>query len=375
MPSRHKGGDAVNGKSRILILLACVFMLTLSLAPASLASPLSAKKARLQEVQARLQNVYQQVDIAVENYNQANESLTTVKGKIKENGSQLKVAEYNLSIAERHLNQRAQDIYKTHDVSLLDVFFSSNSFDDLVTQLDVMERLSTNDAETVDAVAAIRSDIAQRRVQLKKDQTEATALVKKRAETKTKIVGLQQQLESTSAGLKSDIRRIEAAQAAAARRAAEAARRAAAAQRVASSGSGGDTSSSSSSGGDGNPSSVPAPGGSGRAAVVGIARQYLGVRYVYGGASPSGFDCSGLAMFCYARAGIGIPRTATAQQKAMTPVPIGALQPGDLVFFGSSGYSYHVGIFAGGGSMIHAPHTGDVVRYGSISGAWIGGRR
>jgi cell wall-associated NlpC family hydrolase len=79
-------------------------------------------------------------------------------------------------------------------------------------------------------------------------------------------------------------------------------------------------------------------------------------------------------MYCYAQIGIGLYHGATMQQKASTPVPLSALQPGDLVFFGSAGYSYHVGIYVGGGSMIHAPHTGAVVSYGSISGAWIGGR-
>ena len=108
--------------------------------------------------------------------------------------------------------------------------------------------------------------------------------------------------------------------------------------------------------------------------MVAIAQRYLGVPYVYGGASPSGFDCSGLTMYCYAQVGIGLSHGATDQQRASTPVPISALQPGDLVFFGSASYSYHVGIYVGGGSMIHAPHTGAVVSYGSISGAWIGGR-
>ena len=96
--------------------------------------------------------------------------------------------------------------------------------------------------------------------------------------------------------------------------------------------------------------------------------------YVWGGASPRGFDCSGLTMYCYAQIGIGLSHGATDQQRASTPVPLSALQPGDLVFFGGASYSHHVGIYVGGGSMIHAPHTGAVVSYGSISGAWIGGR-
>jgi cell wall-associated NlpC family hydrolase len=107
---------------------------------------------------------------------------------------------------------------------------------------------------------------------------------------------------------------------------------------------------------------------------VAIAQRYLGVPYVYGGASPSGFDCSGLTMYCYAQVGVGLAHGATLQQQASTPVPLSALQPGDLVFFGNASFSYHVAIYVGGGSMIHAPHTGAVVSYGSISGAWIGGR-
>ena len=108
--------------------------------------------------------------------------------------------------------------------------------------------------------------------------------------------------------------------------------------------------------------------------MVAIAQRYLGVPYVWGGASPRGFDCSGLAMYCYAQIGIGMSHGATDQQRQSRPVSISALQPGDLVFFGSASYSHHVGIYAGGGQMIHAPHTGAVVSYGSISGAWIGGR-
>jgi cell wall-associated NlpC family hydrolase len=110
------------------------------------------------------------------------------------------------------------------------------------------------------------------------------------------------------------------------------------------------------------------------AKIVGIAQRYLGVPYVWGGASPSGFDSSGLTMYVYAQVGISLSHGATDQQKTSTPIRLSRLRPGDLVFFGNRRYSHHVGIYVGGGSMIDAPHTGAVVSYNSISGAWIGGR-
>ena len=96
--------------------------------------------------------------------------------------------------------------------------------------------------------------------------------------------------------------------------------------------------------------------------IVNIAKQYVGVPYVYGGASPSGFDCSGLTSYVYGQAGISIPRTASAQQAAATPVS--NPQPGDLVFFGYP--AWHVGIYAGNGMMIDSPKPGMSVSYRSI---------
>jgi peptidoglycan DL-endopeptidase CwlO len=344
----------VNGKRRLATLFVLVGTLVLSFALASpaLGTPLSEKKAKLARVQAQLQTVYHKADIAVEKYNQASDQLKTVQQKIKENARLLKVAEYNLAIAVSQLQARAEKIYKTRDVSLVDVLFASNTFDDLVTQLDLIERIGDNDVDTVTAISAYRADIKDRRAKLQEDREAAADLVKQRAEQKNEILALENELESMTAGIKSDIRRLEAEQREAARRAAEAAQ----------------------GGGGSDPGPIVDPGGSGRSAVVAIAQRYLGVPYVYGGASPSGFDCSGLTMYCYAQIGIGMAHGATLQQKASTPVPISALQPGDLVFFGNSAFSYHVGIYVGGSTMIHAPHTGDVVRYGDMSNAWIGGR-
>jgi cell wall-associated NlpC family hydrolase len=104
-----------------------------------------------------------------------------------------------------------------------------------------------------------------------------------------------------------------------------------------------------------------APVGLGPRAVA-LARTQLGVPYRWGGAAPGGFDCSGLVWWIYGRLGIRLPRVAEDQGTVGVPVADGDLMPGDAVFFAdSSGYVHHEGIYIGGGQMIHAPQSGDVV--------------
>jgi peptidoglycan DL-endopeptidase CwlO len=90
---------------------------------------------------------------------------------------------------------------------------------------------------------------------------------------------------------------------------------------------------------------------------------------VWGGASPSGFDCSGLVMYVYAQVGISLPHNTVAQWDYPRGVSVSRseLEPGDLVFFAGLG---HVGIYVGNGQFIHAPHTGDVVRIDSLGEGW-----
>jgi peptidoglycan DL-endopeptidase CwlO len=348
-------------------------MLLLTFSVAASAGPIAAKKAKLAAVQAQLATVYKKSDVAVEQYNEATARLQEVDSRIARNQHLLKVAEYKLGIANGHLTSRARQVYKANDTSIIDVIFASHTFDDLLTQLDVMQRMTANDADMVHEAAAYRQDIKDKRIALESDRKSAVKLVADRQQSKEQVLALQSQLEGTAGGLKNQIASLEAKAAAAAKAKAEAAAKAAAAVAATSSGSSSSGSSSGSSTGGGG-GTVVDPGGSGHSAVVAIAQRYLGVPYVWGGASPSGFDCSGLTMYCYAQIGIALSHGATDQQRASHPVPLSSLQPGDLVFFGSASYSHHVGIYVGGGSMIDAPHTGAVVRYDSISGAWIGGR-
>jgi peptidoglycan DL-endopeptidase CwlO len=111
-------------------------------------------------------------------------------------------------------------------------------------------------------------------------------------------------------------------------------------------------------------SSAPVPVlSSGRGStVVAIAMRYLGIPYVYGGASPRGFDCSGLTKYVFAQVGISLARSADAQYRTVTRISRSQAEAGDLVFYLGGGGAYHVGIYLGGNKMIAAPHSGQVVR-------------
>ena len=101
--------------------------------------------------------------------------------------------------------------------------------------------------------------------------------------------------------------------------------------------------------------------------VVSIANRYLGTPYAWGGTTPQGFDCSGFTQYVYGQAGKSIGRNTIAQESAGSQIPVSQAQPGDLLFWGSRGSSYHVAIYAGNGRYIAAPTEGQSVSYGNTA--------
>ncbi|HET6494583.1 MAG TPA: NlpC/P60 family protein [Thermoleophilia bacterium] len=352
--------------ARLCLLSSILLMLLLLTSMPAAASPVSHKKARLRAVQATLETLGMRVEVAVERYNQAAARLDTTRGQIERNRRLLAVAERDLERANGQLAARARSIYMAPEAGIVDVVFAARTFDELVTQFAVMQRLGDNDVDLVKSVTAYERDIKDRRLKLRADEKVAAGLVAQRASEKTAILANETRMRTVERGLRGEIASLLAQQAAAARAAAQraAAQRAAAQPAVGSAG-----------GGTGTGSPPPDPGGSGRSAVLAIAQRYLGIPYVWGGASPGGgFDCSGLTMYVFAQVGVSLAHGATLQQRASTPVPLSALQPGDLVFYGNASFSSHVAIYFGGGRTIEAARTGTLVRYGTLGNAWIGGR-
>ncbi len=118
-----------------------------------------------------------------------------------------------------------------------------------------------------------------------------------------------------------------------------------------------------------------APARSGR--VVAIAKRQLGTRYVWGGASPTGFDCSGLVMYVYSHVSVALPHNAAKQYRYGAPVTREGLEPGDVVFFDGL---RHNGIYVGDGRFIHARRSGGGVMISGLDESWyrsrwVGGRR
>jgi cell wall-associated NlpC family hydrolase len=337
-------------RTTLLGLVAIVAVLLVAVPAASAAGDVAKAKERLQAVQARLSDVSTQSEIAVEKYNQASSQLEAVRAKIDENQRQLETARKNLTTANDQLVQRARNMYKSRDVDVIDIVFQASDFDEFISQLDMMERLGNSDVDTVHAIAAYKREIKDRRVRLVADEKTATRLVADREQQKNQLIAMEADLQDLTGKIEKQIKKLKY----------QAKLRA----QLALQGYSGPI-----------PGPVD-PNSPGHPEIVNIAQQYFGVPYVWGGASPSGFDCSGLTMYCYAKIGIGMSHGATDQQRSSTPVALSDLRPGDLIFFGNASFSHHVAIFVEGTTCIEAPHTGDVVRYGTFTGrdAWIGGR-
>lgn len=326
---------------------------------------IEAKRAELARIQGELDGINTQVEAAAEAYNGARYQLGQVTDRIDENTRVTRQTEKDLKASRAILAQRLRNLYATPEPSLAEVLITSGSISAAADEMSLLDRVGRQDASVVGGLREHKARLVELRKQLEEDKATATRAVTQREAQKERVENLlaqrQEVLDNASTELKQMIaaekereRREAAAAAALARQ-----RQAATANATVS----GNTPGEAPVAGAVTPS-TPLPSGSGNAAAASIAMQYLGVPYVWGGASPSGFDCSGLASYAYAQIGKSVPHYTGAIWAAFPKVPSDQLQPGDMVFFHGLG---HMGIYIGGGQFVHAPHTGDVVKVSSLA--------
>jgi cell wall-associated NlpC family hydrolase len=341
---------------------------------------LDSKKAEAQKVMAQIAAMDSQLEARVQAYDQATYKLAQIQKQLKANAKALGYARTSLQHAQKTLQERAVALY-THgsEDSTVSVLLGATSLDDMINRLDTAKRVSRQDAATVHSVTEFRDSVRHHQDVLAKARVAQQRTVAKRAAEQGTV---RRQIAARQAYLgrvKGEIRQIIAQQEAARRAASE--RAAAAARARLATAAPAATPSVSSDGAnvsgtvvsDGGSSGGPPPSGHGdQIASLALAEQ--GKPYVWAAAGPSSFDCSGLVTYVFAKIGISVPHSSYAQAAMGSPVDRANLQPGDLVFFNGNS---HVGIYIGGGNMVHAPHTGTVVQTISLDahGGFAGARR
>jgi cell wall-associated NlpC family hydrolase len=342
---------------------------------------IAAKRAEAQRVLDEIQSLDSQLEQAVEAYNGATNDLTRIEGQRALNTRHLSIARHNLVIAQTRLGDRIRAMYKQpQDDSTLAILLGAHNLTEFLDSVETANSVASQDTQVVGEIKKFKHDVTVRAAFLKKAQARQEVIVSQRASAKQEIENGLAERQRLVESIKGEIVRLQAEEEARqARLAAEAQQRLQAelsAQKeavVQAQQSGTDVVGAAAVTPEGVSVAPPARFGG----AVGVAMQYLGTPYVWGGSSPGGFDCSGFVMYVYAQVGVYLPHLAADQYNYGTPVSRDELEPGDLVFFDGLG---HVGIYIGGGQFIHSPHTGDVVKISSLSDSWysstfVGARR
>ena len=344
--------------------LSLLVLLAVAAGPAG-AAPIDDKRAEAAAIQSQIEANGQQISALAEAYNGAQLRFDEAQAAIVDAEARIAATKLEVQRIRALVRRQAASVYRRSQ--------SGQSFDDfdvknarrlntrrayaeaqarhddaLLTQLDeAREQLATERAKAEaarTAAEAERNDIA----------TNRAALEAANAEQEQVLARVQGELEQL---VREEQARREAEAAAAAR-----------ARFAASRTSGGNT--------NGNAEAFPdvAPPGPAAGVAIEFARTQLGKPYRYAASGPDGYDCSGLTMAAWRAAGVSMPHYSGAQYTRFPRVPLSEMQPGDLVFWGSGGGS-HVGLYVGGGLMIHSPHTGDVVRVAAVYGNPVGAVR
>ena len=368
-------------KSKVALNAAFAAVLAVGLSiPAAnaFASPSEDKQAEAQAALQKLNQYQSELDQASANYEAAHQEQIDAQNRVDEAQKQIEEKTAQIEKDQQRLSDRARDMYRSGDTNFLDVILGASSFEQFATTWNMLETLNGNDAELVSETKTAREELqaakqeAEEQAKVASDKAEEAKSVAEAADQKASE--MQQTYNSLSAEAQELISQERAAQEAQQQAAAAAAEQNGtagndAAATITNNNRNNTTSSNSSNSSNSNKNNASSsatnnskPQSVSGNSVVNRAYSQLGKPYKWGAVGPNSFDCSGLVSYCltgsYSR--LGTTGTFMGWTRVSNP------QPGDICV-----NSHHCGIYIGGGQMIHAPQTGDVVKVSSVHSGMI----
>ncbi|MFE2378824.1 NlpC/P60 family protein [Streptomyces sp. NPDC059398] len=316
-------------RTRVTVLTATAAAAVALTAQAAHADPKPSKS----EVKAKVDKLYEDVDAVSQKYDGAKDQQDKLKKQVDDLQDSVARGQEDLNKLRGQLGSMASAQYRSGGIDPSVQLFLSSDPDTFLDKATAQDQLSGQQADAVKKIQAKQRTLAQQRA-------EAQDKLKDLASTRTELGKKKQEVQDKLASARKLLSSLTAAERAS----------------IADENSRANRASDRADLGDAVPASARG------AAALNAAKTQLGKPYVYGATGPASFDCSGLTSWAYAQAGVTIPRTSQAQANAGQRIySQSALKPGDLVLF--YGDMHHIGIYAGNGQVLHAPHTGAVVRY------------
>jgi len=348
----------------LMVTIGLVATISMQAMADPLSDTLSTQQKQLAQQKAdynKSQNSLDNIEISIEKLDSSigktNEEVDQTKTKIgqtevniAQTAKDIKVAQYNIKVEEDLFNKRMRIMYMNGVDSYVEILLNSKGIEDLISRVENVKKIVEYDNKIIAELTAKKGEVENKKIALETEKTKLLALKvenenkldalnAKKAEQNTLIAKAkaQNQLASSKfnggqATVNATMKQIQQIK-------------------------------------DNAPKYTPSRGSASLSsnAIVAYASNFLGTPYAWGANGPNTFDCSGFTKYIYAHFGVTLSRTTFTQINEGSYVPRENLQPGDLIFFGTSSNPHHVGMYVGNNSYIHAPSTGDVVKISALT--------
>lgn len=346
-----------------------------------LTDDIATKQAEAARIADEVEELGRQASIAVEAYRQAQSGLAEADAHLFEIRGRVEELRREYEATQTDANERILAMYRGESTPNPMTYLDARDAQELGVRQHYAGLVAQRDRTTLDRLVGRRQALDEQEAELERQRdevaTQTEAVKAERDRVEGAAAGRQTALDQAQGELNGLVaeeqRRRAAAEEARAREAARqraeaeaaAARERAARLAATSTTLAGAPTPTSLPDAEPEPAAADVPPPHPRAGeAVQAAMDKIGTPYQWGGNGPDSYDCSGLTTYAWGSVGVRLPRSSSMQKAALPPVPIEALQPGDLVFFGSP--VHHVGMFIGDGKMVNAPYSGDSVRVDSI---------